>query len=66
MSTAVAERLTAMRRIDWVVYAKKPFSGPAQVLAYLGRYRRIATRYDKLARNFLSAVAIAAVILWWA
>lgn len=28
-------------------------------------YRRIATRYDKLARNFLSAVAIAAIILWW-
>jgi putative transposase len=28
-------------------------------------YRRIATRYDKLARNFLSAVALAAVILWW-
>ncbi len=28
-------------------------------------YRRIATRYDKLARNFFSAVAIAAVILWW-
>ncbi|MEM8752706.1 MAG: IS5 family transposase [Pseudomonadota bacterium] len=28
-------------------------------------YRRVATRYDKLARNFLSAVAIAAVIIWW-
>ena len=28
-------------------------------------YRRIATRYDKLARNFLSAVALAAAILWW-
>lgn len=28
-------------------------------------WRRIATRYDKLARNFLSAVAIAASILWW-
>ena len=28
----------AMRHIDWVVYAKKPFGGPAQVLAYLGRY----------------------------
>ena len=27
-----------MRRIDWVVYAKKPVGGPAQVLAYLGRY----------------------------
>jgi transposase len=28
-------------------------------------WRRLATRYDKLARNFLSAVALAAVILWW-
>ena len=23
---------------DWIVYAKKPFAGPEQVLAYLGRY----------------------------
>ena len=28
-------------------------------------FRRIATRYDKLARNFLAAAEIAAVILWW-
>lgn len=28
-------------------------------------FRRIATRYDKLARNFLAAVAIAATIIWW-
>jgi transposase len=28
-------------------------------------WRRIATRYDKLAINFGSAVAIAAVIIWW-
>ena len=28
-------------------------------------WRRIATRYDKLAVNFASAVAIAAIILWW-
>ena len=28
-------------------------------------WRRIATRYDKLASNFASAVAIAAIILWW-
>src|ERR1700721_3658008 len=26
-----------MRRAAWVVHAKKPFGGPAQVLAYLGR-----------------------------
>ncbi|MGO7690238.1 transposase, partial [Rhizobium ruizarguesonis] len=30
--------IKAARRIDWVVYAKPPFAGPKQVLAYLGRY----------------------------
>lgn len=30
--------LTQSRRIEWVVYAKPPFGGPDQVLAYLGRY----------------------------
>ena len=29
-------------------------------------FRRIATRYDKLARNFLAGVLIAAAITWWA
>ncbi len=28
-------------------------------------FRRIATRYDKLARNFLAATLLAAVIIWW-
>ena len=28
-------------------------------------FRRIATRYDKLARNFLSAVHLAAAIAFW-
>lgn len=28
-------------------------------------WRRIATRYDKLARNFLSAITLAATIIWW-
>jgi len=28
-------------------------------------WRRIATRDDKLAINFASAVAIAAIIIWW-
>lgn len=30
--------LAALRRHDWVVYAKEPLGGPAQVLDYLGRY----------------------------
>ncbi len=28
-------------------------------------WRRIATRYDKLARNFMAAVAIAAIVIYW-
>jgi len=28
-------------------------------------WRRIATRYDKLASSFAAAVAIAAIIIWW-
>jgi len=28
-------------------------------------FRRIATRYDKLARNFLASVLIAATLAWW-
>ncbi|MGQ0677189.1 MAG: IS5/IS1182 family transposase, partial [Rhodospirillales bacterium] len=27
--------------------------------------RRIATRYDKLARNYLAAVCIVATVIWW-
>ncbi len=29
-------------------------------------WRRIATRYDKLATTFASAVCIAAIVIWWA
>jgi putative transposase len=28
-------------------------------------WRRIATRYDKLASSFAAAVAIAAIVIWW-
>ena len=41
--------LAAMRRLDWIVYAKRPFGGPAQVLAYLGRYtHRVAITNRRL------------------
>jgi len=37
------------QRINWVVYAKPPFAGPRQVLAYLGRYtHRIAISNSRL------------------
>jgi len=38
-----AALVTQLRATPWVVYAKRPFGGPAQVLQYLGRYtHRIA------------------------
>jgi hypothetical protein len=36
--TAFASNLAPLRRAEWVVYAKRPFGGPAAVLAYLARY----------------------------
>jgi hypothetical protein len=30
--------LAPLRKSEWVVYAKRPFAGPEQVLAYLARY----------------------------
>ena len=31
----------------------------------LKHYRAVATRYDKLARNFLAGIALAATLTWW-
>ena len=46
---AFAKHLRPMRRIDWVVYAKRPFGGPQQVLDYLGRYtHRVAIANSRL------------------
>lgn len=36
-----------------------------RMFARLKDFRRIATRYDKLARNYLSGVLLAAAIIWW-
>jgi hypothetical protein len=41
--------LAPLRKTEWVVYAKQPFAGPAQVLAYLARYtHRIAISNSRL------------------
>jgi hypothetical protein len=46
---AFARRLRELQRLDWVVYAKPPFGGPEQVLAYLGRYtHRVAIANRRL------------------
>jgi hypothetical protein len=41
--------IAAMRKVEWVVYAKRPFGGPKAVLAYLSRYtHRIAIANSRL------------------
>ena len=46
---AFIHHLMALRRVKWVVYAKRPFGGPQQVLKYLGRYtHRVAIANTRL------------------
>jgi hypothetical protein len=58
---AFAAHCAALRRIDWVVYAKPPFGGPEQVLAYLGRY----THRVAIANSRLVAITNEAVSFLW-
>ena len=46
---AFAQWLAPLRQCEWVVYAKRPFAGPAAVLAYLSRYtHRVAISNQRL------------------
>jgi hypothetical protein len=48
---AFARLLKKARKKKWVVYAKRPFGGPQQVLDYLGRYtHRVAISNHRLLR----------------
>ncbi len=46
---AFAEWIAPLGKCEWVVYAKRPFAGPAAVLAYLSRYtHRVAISNRRL------------------
>jgi hypothetical protein len=48
-TTAFDAHIAPLRRTEWIVYAKRPFAGPDQVLAYLSRYtHRIAISNRRL------------------
>ena len=48
-AAAFADWLAPLRECEWVVYAKRPFAGPAAVLAYLSRYtHRVAISNRRL------------------
>ena len=48
-SSGFAAHLQPTRHTNWVVYAKRPFAGPQQVLEYVGRYtHRVAIANQRL------------------
>ena len=51
-----------------IPHDKKRYRGRNAVERMFGRlkdFRRVATRYDKLARNFMAAICIAALLCYW-
>ena len=51
-----------------IQHDKRRYRDRWRIEASIGRlkdFRRVATRYDKLARNYASAVALAAIIAFW-
>ena len=50
-------------RYDRIAYKQR--WGIEGFFARLKQWRRIATRYDKLARNYLASVCLAAALVWW-
>jgi len=46
---AFAAFLAPLRKVEWIVYSKRPFGGPEAVLAYLSRYtHRVAISNSRL------------------
>ncbi|MEM9221458.1 MAG: IS5 family transposase [Pseudomonadota bacterium] len=77
-ANALRKRLAATRttpvipgrinRKAQIQYDKRRYKDRWRIEATFGRlkdFRRVATRYDKLASNFISAVALAAVLAFW-
>ena len=63
---AVIPTTTSRKRpIPYDVVAYRQRNTVERLWARLKDYRRVATRYDKLAANYLSGVLIAATICYW-
>ena len=59
---------TASRTVPYPLDAKayKRRNIVERFFCKLKNWRRIATRYDRLARNYMAAIALAAIIIKWA
>ena len=52
------------RPVDWAQYKKRNLV--ERFFARLKQFRRVATRYDKLAERFRSFIELAAAYVWMA
>ena len=55
-------------RVNLHRFAKRAYKGRNVIercFCRLKDFRRVATRYDKLARNFLAAIHLAALVAYW-
>lgn len=55
-------------RVTLHTFSKRAYKGRNVIercFCRLKDFRRVATRYDKLARNFLAAVYLAAIVAYW-
>jgi transposase len=55
-------------RVNLHRFSKRAYTGRNVIercFCRLKDFRRVATRYDKLARNFLAAVHLAALVAYW-
>ena len=50
------------RLMDWALYRER--NVVERLVGRLKEYRRIATRYDKLAASYLAFVQLAAIRIW--
>jgi hypothetical protein len=67
-SPAASARAFTSSRARPIPYNKAPYRQRnliERMFARLKDFRRIATRYDKLARNFLAGAMIVATVVWW-
>ena len=48
------------RKVDWHIYKQRNLV--ERFINKIKRFRRVATRYDKTARNFLSFIHVAAIM----
>lgn len=65
VEAVIPSTLSRKRPIPYDHFAYKQRNLIERMFGRLKDFRRIATRYDKLAQNYLAAVTLAATVTWW-